>query len=60
MAPLLIGYGQELVDEIRTEWLVEEYLAKKGRTTTAAPAIYLEDEADLSEADESSDVSLDQ
>ena len=48
MASLLIEYGQELIDEIRTEWFVEEYLAKKGRSTTAASSIHLEDEADLS------------
>ena len=65
MAPLLLGYGQELIDEIRTEWLVEESLAKKGHTTsTAAPAINVQDDADLSiensVTNESSDVSLDQ
>ena len=55
MAPLLIGYGQELIDDIRNQWLVEEYLHTH---------IHLKDESNLSVSNsvtnESSDVTLDQ
>ena len=64
MAPLLLSYGQQLVDEIRTQQLVEEYFAKQGRTTTVAPAINVQDNAEpsieSSVTNECSDVLLDQ
>ena len=64
MAPLLITYGQSLVDEYRKEMLVKEYLAEQATSSTPAPAINMSDESSLhienSESNESSDVSLDQ
>ena len=64
MAPLLISYGQELVDQYYKEQMVKEYLAEQATSTTPAPAIEMSDESSLSidnsESHESNDVSLDQ
>ena len=66
MAPLLIGYGQSLVDQINKEILVEEYLKERGITTTTAtdaPDILAQDDAEVNLETEvtnsSADVTLD-
>ena len=51
MAPFgLISYGQSVIDEIKNQLLVEEYIAKHGHpgSLTAAPPIVITDDADLS------------
>ena len=64
MAPLLISYGQNIVDQYRKEQLVKEYLAEQAVSSTPSPAIEMSDDSSLSiennESHESSDVSLDQ
>ena len=64
MAPLLISYGQGIVEDYRKEMLVKQYLAEQATSSTPAPAINMSDESSLhiesSESNESSDVSLDQ
>ena len=67
MAPLLISYGQSLVDQINKEILVEEYLKERGITTTTAtdaPDILAQDDAEVNLETEinnsSADVTLDQ
>ena len=66
MAPILIGYGQSIIDEYRKEMLVEEYLKNRGIPTTAtdAPDILAQDDAEVSLETEitnsSADVTLDQ
>ena len=64
MAPLLLIYGQNLINEIRNQQLVEEYLAKNGHPTTEAPVINTQDDAEVSVenniSNQSSDISLNQ
>ena len=67
MAPLLISYGQSIVDEYRKQMLVEEYLRERGHPTgsvTERPAILAQDDAevnlDTEVSNSSSDISLDQ
>ena len=64
MAPLLISYGQAIVDEYHKEQMVKQYLAEQATSSTPAPAIDMSDESTLhienNESHESSDVSLDQ
>ena len=51
MAPFgLISYGQNVIDEIKNQQLVEEYIAKHGHpgSSTPAPPIFIADDADLS------------
>ena len=64
MAPLLLSYGQDLIDQYHKEVMVEEYLAKQTSSTTPSPAIEMADDSNLaidnSVTNESSDVSLDQ
>ena len=64
MAPLFLGHGQNVIDEIRKQQMVKEYLATRGSSTTASPAIDMEDDSSLaidnSVTNQSSDVSLDQ
>ena len=64
MAPLFLGHGQDIINKIRKQKIVEEYLANQGSSTTASPAIDMEDESSLaidnSVTNESSDVALDQ
>ena len=50
MAPLLISYGQGIVDEYRKEMLVEEYLRERGHpigSVTDRPAILAQDDAEV-------------
>ena len=63
----LISHGQNLIDEIRNQQLVVEYLAKHGHPgqhLTEVPVINVQDDAELAIEDnvsnESSKVSLDQ
>ena len=64
--PLLIGYGQSIIDQYRKEMLVEEYLKERGLPTTAteSPVIHAQDDAEVNfETDitnSSADISLDQ
>ena len=64
MAPLLLSYGQDLIDQYHKEVMVEEYLAKQASSTTPSSAIEMADDSSLaidnSISNESSDVSLDQ
>ena len=66
MAPLLISYGQSLVDQINKEIMVEEYLKERGipTTPTDAPDILAQDDAEVNLDTEitnsSADVTLDQ
>ena len=54
MAPLLFGYGQDLIDQIHKEAMVEEYIAKhcipgSASSTPSSPiTITIADDADLS------------
>ena len=64
MAPLLISYGQELVDQYFKDQMVKEYLAEQATSTIPSPAIEMADDSSLdidnSISHESNDVSLDQ
>ena len=67
MTPLLISYGQSIVDEYRKRQLVEEYLREHGEpigSVTEAPTVHAQDDAevvlDTEVTDSSSDISLDQ
>ena len=67
MAPLLISYGQSIVDEYRKQMLVEEYLRERGHPTgsvTERPTILAQDDAEVNLETEvsnsSSNISLDQ
>ena len=54
MAPFgLLSYGQNVIDEINTKILVEEYIAKNGlprksAVSTVSPSVVIADYADLS------------
>ena len=50
MAPLLISYGQSIIDEVHKQQLVEEYIRKHGHPSgaTEAPTVHAEDEAEVS------------
>ena len=52
MAPLLLSYGQDLIDEYHKQIMVEEYIAKHGipgsAPSTPASPIVIADDADLS------------
>ena len=66
MAPLLLSYGQSIIDEIHKQQLVEEYFKQHGHPSgaTEAPTIHAENEAEVSVdnevTDSSSEFSLDQ
>ena len=68
MAPIgLLSHGQNVINDIKNQQLVEAYLAKHGhlgRHTTNLPAINVQDDAELdfesNISNESSQVSLDQ
>ena len=52
MAPLLFGYGQDLIDRIHKEAIVKEHIGKYGVpgstvTSTSSPVV-VADDADLS------------
>ena len=55
MAPFgLLSYGQNVIDEIYTQILVEEYIAKNGlppnsAVSTASPSVVIADDTDLSQ-----------
>ena len=52
MAPLLLSYGQDLIDEYHKQIMVKEYIAKHGvpgsAPSTPASPIVIMDDADLS------------
>ena len=52
MAPLLFGYGQDLMDRIHKEAIVKEHIAKYGIPASVAgspsPPVVVADDADLS------------
>ena len=62
----MLSYGQSIIDDIRKQQLIEEYLAKKRTppSITKAPAIHTQDAAEVSVENEvsssSSDIFLDQ
>ena len=67
MAPLLISYGQSIVDDYRKQMLVEEYLREHGHpsgTVAESPTVHAQDDAEVVLDTEinnySSDISLDQ
>ena len=50
MAPLFLSHGQNIINEIRDQQLVEEYLAKHGppgQHSTELPIINVQDDAEL-------------
>ena len=67
MAPLLLSYGQSIIDEVHKQQLVEKYIRQHGYpsgASTEAPTIHAEDKAEVSldteVTDSSSEISLDQ
>ena len=52
MAPLLFGYGQDLINQIHKEAMVKEYIAKHGipgsASSTPSSPVVIADDADLS------------